>query len=455
MAQDERHIWQVSELNRYLRNYLEQDPTLQTLWVRGEISNFKHHSRGHMYFTLKDEVSRINAVMFARFNRHLKFLPKNGDNVLIRCTVSMYEIGGQVQVYAKEMQPDGIGNLFLAFEQLKRKLQAEGLFAEERKRPLPLHPRTVGVVTSPTGAAVRDIVTTLSRRSPYTNVLVFPAVVQGDSAAPSLVEAIKLANRLYNEEVDILIVGRGGGSLEELWAFNEEAVARAIHESDIPVIAAVGHETDVTIADFVADMRAATPTAAAELAVPSVDELRDRLYHLHTRLHTATRQFIRNKRERFTRARQSPVMKRPAARLHEYEQRLDFLHTRLHRAVSNKLQREQRALERFTDQIRPQQLRERVVFFRKESDRMHERLLAGFTRVINTKHHRLAQQMVRLDALSPLKVMQRGYALVYRETDGELVKSYDQVQLGDIVHVQLSDGRLDCQVWGLEEKSDD
>jgi len=197
VEREEREIWTVSTLNRYVREYLEQNVTLHSLWVRGEISNFKHHSRGHMYFTLKDEASRMNAVMFARHNRRLKFVPKDGDNVLVRCSLSMYEIGGQIQLYVKEMQPDGIGTLFLAFEQLKQKLEAEGLFQQERKRPLPPHPKTVGVVTSPTGAAVRDIVTTIARRSPHTNVLLFPAIVQGDDAVQSVVDAIELANRHF------------------------------------------------------------------------------------------------------------------------------------------------------------------------------------------------------------------------------------------------------------------
>ena len=452
MEQDERNIWSISQLNRYIRDYLEQDVHLQMLWVRGEISNFKHHSRGHMYFTLKDEVSRINAVMFARQNRHLKFLPKDGDKVLVRCTVSMYEIGGQVQIYVKEMQPDGVGNLFLAFEQLKQRLQKEGLFAEEQKRSIPKHPRTVGIVTSPTGAAVRDIVTTISRRSPYTNILLFPAVVQGENAATSIVTAIDLANRQFKHEVDVLIVGRGGGSLEELWAFNEEDVARAIYASDIPIIAAIGHETDVTIADFVADLRAATPTAAAELAVPFVGELKEQVQFLHDRLHTALERIVGNYRERLERSRQSSVMKRPTARLSQYEQRLDYLQTILHRAARSKLQHNRSRLERLTDHIRPTHLQKKVVLLKKERERLHSQLISELTRTVRDSRSRFDKHLAQLDALSPLKVMQRGYSLVYREKDRKLVKSAANVQLGDIVHVHLADGKLDCQVWGLEEK---
>ncbi|WP_232282324.1 exodeoxyribonuclease VII large subunit, partial [Paenibacillus sp. oral taxon 786] len=251
---------------------LESDQVLTDVWIRGEISNFTHHSSGHMYFTLKDADSRIKSIMFASYNQRLPFRPKEGTRVIARGNVSVYERDGQYQFYVTHMQPDGVGSLYLAFEQLKQKLEAEGLFAPGRKRPLPRFPKTIGVVTSPTGAAVRDILTTLGRRYPQAAVILYPVLVQGKGAAPSIVKAIRTLNAMG--EADVLIVGRGGGSLEELWAFNEEQVARAIYESAIPVISAVGHETDFTIADFVADLRAATPTAAAELAVPHTAELR-------------------------------------------------------------------------------------------------------------------------------------------------------------------------------------
>ena len=453
VEREEREIWTVSTLNRYVREYLEQNVTLHSLWVRGEISNFKHHSRGHMYFTLKDEASRMNAVMFARHNRRLKFVPKDGDNVLVRCSLSMYEIGGQIQLYVKEMQPDGIGTLFLAFEQLKQKLEAEGLFQQERKRPLPPHPKTVGVVTSPTGAAVRDIVTTIARRSPHTNVLLFPAIVQGDDAVQSVVDAIELANRHFQEEVDVLIVGRGGGSLEELWAFNEEAVARAIVLSDIPVIAAVGHETDVTIADFVADVRAATPTAAAELAVPSRSELAARVHDLHNRVGRATTRLLERYREQLNRCRKSPVMRRPALQLREYIQRLDYLHADLTRAATNQVKRNADRLAYCQDRIRLHRLSEKVALVQKELRRAEQHLVRGLERMIREKQSTLEHKLRQLDALSPLKVMQRGYSLVYREDDGRFVKTIGEVDLGDIVHVHVSDGKLSCQVWGLEEKT--
>ena len=273
---DPGRVLSVKDLNRYIRMKMEGDSRLSDVWIRGEISNFTHHSSGHMYFTLKDEGSRIRAIMFATHNQRLPFIPKEGSRVIARGNVSVYERDGQYQFYAVQMQPDGIGSLYLAYEQLKSKLEEEGLFAAERKRPLPRYPKTIGVITSPTGAAVRDIMITIRRRYPQARAILYPVLVQGKGAAPSIVKAIRTMNDMA--EADVLIVGRGGGSLEELWAFNEEIVARAIYQSDIPVISAVGHETDFTIADFVADLRAATPTAAAELAVPSSAELRGSLF---------------------------------------------------------------------------------------------------------------------------------------------------------------------------------
>ncbi|MEV2648714.1 exodeoxyribonuclease VII large subunit, partial [Paenibacillus larvae] len=244
MAIKERKILSVKELNRYMKMKLESDSVLQDVWVRGEISNFTHHSSGHMYFTLKDKDSRLKSIMFASQNQRLSFRPKEGTMVLARGNISVYERDGQYQFYVQQMQPDGMGNLYLAFEQLKKKLESEGLFALERKKPIPKYPKAIGVVTSPTGAAVRDIIITLQRRFPSVPVYLYPVLVQGAQAAPSITKAIDAMNR--DGEVDVLIVGRGGGSLEELWAFNEELVARSIFASAIPVISAVGHETDFT-----------------------------------------------------------------------------------------------------------------------------------------------------------------------------------------------------------------
>src|SRR6478609_2992351 len=319
----------VTALTRYIKRKFDVDPHMQDVWIKGEISNFKRHSRGHMYFTLKDQNARIAAVMFAGHNRQLNFQPEEGMNVLIRAEISVYEPSGNYQMYVKEMQPDGVGNLYLAYEQLKKKLEKEGLFDPARKRKLPKYPTTIGVITSPTGAAVRDIITTLKRRY-NANIIVMPALVQGVNAAPSIIKAIEEANR--RKEADVLIVGRGGGSIEELWAFNEESVARAIFTSNIPVISAVGHETDFTIADFVADLRAPTPTGAAELAVPHISEITERILTKQTRLIRAMKEKVGQQRKQLERLEKSYAFRYPH-RL--YEQKLEQLDKRTEQLVRN------------------------------------------------------------------------------------------------------------------------
>ncbi len=308
----------IQALTKYIKRKFDKDPHLSSIYVKGEISNFKRHSSGHMYFTLKDERARILAVMFSSANASMKFNPENGMNVLVRGDISVYEAGGQYQIYVKEMQPDGIGDLFLAYQQLKEKLEKQGLFAESRKKPLPKFPRKIGVITSPTGAAVRDIITTIERRYPIGEIVVYPALVQGERAAQSIAESIKKANE--NAEMDVLIVGRGGGSIEELWAFNEEQVALAISNSEVPVISAVGHETDFTIADFAADMRAPTPTAAAELAVPHIDDLLERVLNRKIMLLRGMKTRLKSERARLKSASSSIIFRNPR-RL--YEQKIE------------------------------------------------------------------------------------------------------------------------------------
>lgn len=321
-----QRIFSIKDLNRYIRMKMDSDSLLSDVWIRGEISNFTHHSSGHMYFTLKDEGSRIKAIMFASHNQRLPFRPKEGSRVIARGNVTVYERDGQYQFYATQMQPDGIGSLYLAYEQLKEKLEKEGLFAADRKRPIPEFPETIGVITSPTGAAVRDIMTTLERRYPRARIILAPVLVQGKGAAPSIVKAIRTMNEL--DEADVLIVGRGGGSLEELWAFNEEMVARAIRASHIPVISAVGHETDFTIADFAADLRAATPTAAAELAVPHAGELKARLQQRERLLLQLLQQRVKRSRQQLASLQRSPVLLHPRRYMLQHAERLDMLRQR-------------------------------------------------------------------------------------------------------------------------------
>ncbi|SMF87642.1 Exodeoxyribonuclease VII large subunit [Paenibacillus uliginis N3/975] len=446
---DQQHVLSVKDLNRYIRMKMEGDSRLSDVWIRGEISNFTHHSSGHMYFTLKDEGSRIRAIMFAAHNQRLPFIPKEGSRVIARGNVSVYERDGQYQFYALHMQPDGIGSLYLAYEQLKKKLEEEGLFAAERKRPLPLFPRTVGVITSPTGAAVRDIMITIKRRYPQVRVILYPVLVQGKGAAPAIVKAIRSMNEMG--EADVLIVGRGGGSLEELWAFNEEIVARALYQSMIPVISAVGHETDFTIADFVADLRAATPTAAAELAVPNASEVKARLNQLERQLQQGLQQRLGRSRERLAALRRSPVLVYPRRYMLQHAERLDMLKIRLQGALRTNisLSRQRQAslkqgLIRFNPQVQVESASRRW-------DGAHRQLTAAMQSLMRGKIQHLQSEIRHLDALSPLKVMSRGYSLVYDEQERRLIKSLNDVQPGDLVNVKVSDGRLQCQVWGMKE----
>ncbi|MED4609040.1 exodeoxyribonuclease VII large subunit [Paenibacillus validus] len=449
-----RTIYSIKELNRVIKNKLEADDALQNVWVRGEISNFTHHSSGHMYFTLKDADSRLKSIMFASYNQRLGFIPKEGTKVLACGNISVYERDGAYQFYVTQMQPDGIGSLYLAYEQLKKKLEAEGLFAPERKKPIPAFPRAIGVITSPTGAAVRDIIITLQRRYPSVPVLLYPVLVQGKQAAPSIVRAVEEMNRL--NEVDVLIVGRGGGSLEELWAFNEEIVARAIYASVLPVISAVGHETDFTIADFVADLRAATPTAAAELAVPHHLELAQRIAHLKQRLYGGLTSRLEGGRERLKRLQRSPYLTNPRRQLMlQPAERLDRMKEQLIYKMHGRVNKSQERLMRSDRKIAAFNPKEQVVYSRKRLDAADRLLRQSMQAALKTKQRELVSTLRQLDALSPLKVMQRGYSLVYDEKEKQLIKSVQQVQLGDIIKLRLADGRIDCHVWSMEEKRDD
>ncbi|MCI3920189.1 exodeoxyribonuclease VII large subunit [Paenibacillus sp. TRM 82003] len=431
---------------------MDADAVLQSVWVRGEISNFTRHSSGHLYFTLKDKDSRIKCVMFAGQASRLPFAPQNGTRVIANGGVSVYERDGQYQMYVNGMQPDGIGSLYLAYEQLKQKLDAEGLFSPARKKPIPTFPSAVGVITSPTGAAVRDIVITLQRRNPAVSILLYPVSVQGTNAAPSIVKAIRAMNE--RRDVDVLIVGRGGGSLEELWAFNEESVARAIFASDVPVISAVGHETDVTIADYVADLRAATPTAAAELAVPSRLELRQELMHLKQRMTGAMNAAVSAKRESLVRLRRSPFLTNPKRQLMmQQTERLDRYTSELTYRTRTALRSSAERYARLDRRLSGVSPREAVRDASKGLDMAKLKLMQRMNAVMRERGHAFDMHVKRLDALSPLKVMSRGYSLVYNEKK-RLVKSVNEVQLGDLVRVRLADGELNCQVWEMKGEQD-
>ncbi|OEH94491.1 exodeoxyribonuclease VII large subunit [Bacillus solimangrovi] len=439
----------VTALTKYIKRRFDDDSHLQEVWIKGEISNFKLHSRGHMYFTLKDENARIQSVMFAGANRFMKFKPENGMKVLVRGEVSVYEAYGQYQLYAKEMQPDGIGNLYLAFEELKKKLELQGFFSNEYKQPLPSVPSRIGVITSPTGAAIRDILTTLNRRFPIAHVTIIPVLVQGENAAASIAKGIEQANEIG--KFDLLITGRGGGSLEDLWPFNEEIVARAIFHSNIPIISAVGHETDVTIADFVADMRAATPTAAAELAVPHIEELIERLKQHKVRLIRSLRDQTTYDQERLRRLQKSYAFRYPEKLLVQKEQELDRLFESLQKQATHLVHYKQERLTHLRKRLKQQHPFEQLQQAITRKEQTTRNLDRAFTEIKKGKEFALQTYLSKLGMLSPLKVMERGYSLVYNERD-KLIKSVEDVKLGDRVQVQVKDGQLDCQVWGLEER---
>jgi exodeoxyribonuclease VII large subunit len=387
----------VSGLTQQIKILLETG--LVPVWVTGEISNFKRHTSGHFYFSLKDENAQIPCVMWAGRNRNLYFLPQDGMQVLAHGQVTVYEKRGYYQFEIWQMQPAGVGALQMAFEQLKRRLHAEGLFDEARKKPLPPFPQTVGIVTSPTGAAIRDLVSILRRRWPAIKIILRPVRVQGEGAAEEIASAIAEFNAFG--EVDVLIVGRGGGSLEDLWAFNEEKVARAIFKSKIPVVSAVGHEIDFSISDFVADVRAATPSAAAELVAPDAVEVRRQLQYLGHKLILHLRRFVQTQRERLNRFASSYGLRQPLDLVHQRSQQLDDLQRRMQLAIKNRLE------------ILKQQLK--------------------------------ANEQ-RLRALSHQNILQRGFAIVYREPDQKLIHEARELQSDDRIRIQFSAGSADAKV---------
>ncbi|MCA0970131.1 exodeoxyribonuclease VII large subunit [Halobacillus litoralis] len=440
----------VTALTKYIKRKLSGDPHLKTVWLRGEISNFKHHSRGHMYLSLKDEKARIQAVMFAGQNRSLKFNPENGMNVLIKGEINVYEPMGQYQLYIKEMQPDGIGALYMAFEQLKEKLEKEGLFSVDRKKPIPTYPKHIGVITSPTGAAVRDIMTTIHRRYPIVPVTVLPVMVQGERTAKSVSNAIKYANE--HMDCDVLIVGRGGGSIEDLWGFNEELVARAISESNIPIISAVGHETDTTISDFVADVRAATPTGAAELAVPSILELREQAKSLRQRLNRAMEVSQKERKQQLQRIQKSYAFKYPEQLMRQKEQDLDRTLEQLTRKMRDRLQQTSDRWTYLEKRLTQQRPDTKVQENREKLNQRTKQITGNFQQIVDRKKDRFRNNIEKLSLLNPLEIMKRGYAIPFTD-HGEVVKSVSQVKKGQQLEVKLTDGHLNVEV--LDKKEED
>ncbi|WP_173916191.1 exodeoxyribonuclease VII large subunit [Halobacillus sp. Marseille-Q1614] len=440
----------VTALTKYIKRKLSHDPHLKEVWLRGEISNFKRHSRGHMYLTLKDDQARIQAVMFAGNNRFLKFRPENGMNVLIRGEINVYEPMGNYQLYIQDMQPDGIGALYLAFEQLKEKLEKEGLFSAERKKPIPSFPKHIGVITSPTGAAIRDILTTIKRRYPIVKVSIFPVVVQGKRAASSVSKAIDYVNR--HMDCDVLIVGRGGGSIEDLWGFNEEAVARAIEHSNIPVISAVGHETDTTISDFAADVRAATPTGAAELAVPSLVEVKEQIRNFTIRLDRSMNVLQTDGRNRLNRLKRSYAFKYPEQLMKQKEQDLDRMMEQLNNRVEQVHESYTEKLNYLHNRLQQRHPASEIETNRKSVDDRTKQLQSQFESKFSAKKDQFYKQLEKLSLLNPLDTIKRGYAIPYTNDD-QVVNDVHKVQPGDPLKVTVRNGTIYCDVEGIEEEN--
>jgi exodeoxyribonuclease VII large subunit len=446
-----REVWSVTELVNYLANRIDRDEKLQSLWIEGEISNFTHHASGHMYFTLKDETSKIKAVMFSRYNRLLLFKPKNGDRVIVRGQLYVYDRDGIVQLKVWEMRNSGLGDLFTAYLALKEKLEAEGLFSQPKKE-IPRFPCKIGVITSAHGAAVRDIITTIGRRFPQAEILLFPVSVQGETAAGEIAYAIDEMN--VRQEADVLIVGRGGGSIEELWAFNEEVVVRSIARSKIPVISAVGHETDTTLSDFAADLRAATPTAAAELAVPDFRELLHKIDSLLQRMESAVLSMLQRKQETLKRLWDRPVLQKPGAQLDQYVQRLDHLLMDLHSQMFAILEKKQVEMERMEHRLLQFHPKAELEKQREHLARLVQSMMTFVCHENKVKEKIWEQLIHRLEALNPLNVLRRGYAVVYRHDRSKTVTSVSEVKTGDLIAVRMKDGSLKCQVWGAEEENE-
>jgi exodeoxyribonuclease VII large subunit len=447
------NVLTVTELNTVIRNILESEPRLIHCYVAGEISNFKHHVSGHMYFTLKDDKSRIRAVMFAGKNRHIAFSPEDGMRVIVTGSIGVFDRDGQYQMYVEDMQPDGVGALYVAFTQLKGKLEAEGLFAVERKKTLPAFPRRVGVVTSPTGAVIRDICSTLRRRYPLASVLLSPSQVQGATAAVTIVEGIErlIQWSMTQAPIDVIIVARGGGSLEELWPFNEEIVARAVAASPIPVISAVGHETDFTMCDFVADVRAATPTAAAELVAPYVRDLQARLDECQHRVKAAMRWRIGEQQKRLTTLSQAHVLHNPLQIVHRIRQNVDYLESQIHQYATKPLTLASRNVNALRERLFRVDMTRRLSLHRQRLDKLEGTSREWITGKWQSANTGLDKLIVQLEALNPLGVLRRGYSVVYKSDEKTVVQTTKQLRPGEAIRIQFSDGKVKARIEDEED----
>ena len=415
---EEKHLT-VSQINAYINKKMKFDVNLKNIYVKGEISNYKTYSSGHSYFTLKDKKSQISGVMFKYNKRSLKFEPKDGMKVIIKGKIEVYEKDGKYQLYATRITEDGIGELHIAFEQLKKKLKKEGLFDDVHKKQIPAFPRKIGVVTASTGAAIKDIITTIKRRYPYCEILVFSTLVQGDQAAPQIIRQIRHAQEY---DLDTLIVGRGGGSIEDLWPFNEESVARKIYACKNPIISAVGHEIDYTISDFVADLRAPTPTAAAELAVPELKEIKNTIKQIDEKLIKTMENRIAHNKNRLDYIAKKQIFKNPESIYEIKEMHLDNLINKIEFTSKNIITKNKNQLQQLKNSF----------------------ILKNPNEIIKRKKESYYRNIDKLEVLNPLLTLKRGYSIA--EKDGEIISSVDDVKVGDEVKIKLDDGTINTKV---------
>lgn len=442
----------VQALTKYIKKKFEADPYLREVYVKGELSNVKVHGTGHIFFTLKDENTQIQAIMYAASAKSLPFRPESGMKVLIRGDINVYESAGRYQLYANDMQPDGLGSLHVAYEQLKKDLAQRGYFKEEFKQPIPKFPKRIGVITADTGAAIRDILSTLKRHYPMVEVVVIPTLVQGKNAAPSIVDAIQRAN-LYGD-LDTLIVGRGGGSIEDLWAFNEESVATAIFESRVPIISAVGHETDTTIADYVADLRAATPTGAAKMAVPDRLDLIQHVLSLKTRLFQQTQAQLKHERARLTRVQQSYPLQYPERLYRPFIDQLMSLDDKLHVSVNQLVERNELKLTQLSDRLVAQSPMKDIQFEKKSLNNQQHRMTTAIEQLLQQQQRRFQSTVRTLEVLNPLAIMSRGYSIAFNE-EAEIIKSVEQVKAKDQLTIKLTDGLAKVTVQSTEKTEEE
>ncbi len=443
---DESKIITVSQLNNYVKLALESDPNLLRVYVRGEISNLKTYGgTGHLYFTLKDEKAQVSAVMFSSYASLLKFVPKDGMKVIAIGKVSMYSERGTYQVYLNSLEPDGMGALAMAYEQLKRRLEYEGLFDDFRKKELPKFPKTIGVITSPTGAAVRDIMNILGRRWPLAEVYLYPAIVQGDGAVPTLIDGVRFFNS--TKVVDVIIIGRGGGSLEDLWAFNSEDLVRTISHSYVPVISAVGHETDFTLCDFVSDVRAPTPSAAAELATPSYLEMHSNVSSCESRIRAAINKKIEFERQKVENLSKKRVLQSPEAFIDNKKTSLMMVERQLAEQMDSLITSSRHGLD-LTESKLNEKINNKLNDSKFSFDKLDGKIEEKMGLIIERKQKDLSSFAGKLHVLDPLSVLARGYSAAFDE-DGKTIKKISDVKKDSTINVRVTDGNIQAKVTSI------